>query len=114
MIYLLVFFAACGIGLVLWCLLGILLIPVFDYDMITICRAEGDGEGLEQKIRGYGWLRDGRLTGGRLIILNCGLTERGMEIARHLCRRYDWVSRYDGPLPAEFLAEKQDDDTIFV
>ena len=88
---LLVFLAAAGVALILWCLLGLLLAPVFGRNMVTLCYAEGDGGELEQKIRSYGWLRDGRLTGGRLVIVDCGLTEQGIGRMCLLQERYPWV-----------------------
>lgn len=106
--YLLLFLIVLGVALLLWCLLGILLVPVFDQEMITICRAKNNGAFLEYRVRGYGWLRDGRLTGGRLIIADCGLTDEGLEIAGRLCEQYDWVSYYKGALPS-WILEMQDD-----
>lgn len=114
MVFLLAFFTAAGIVLILWCLLGILLIPVFGDDMVTLCMAEGDGEDLEQKVRGYGWLRDGRLTGGRLVILNCGLSETGLKRVNCLCSQYDWVFRYDGEVPLALLGENRPEDAIYI
>ena len=48
---LLVFLAAAGVALIVWCLLGLLLAPAFGRIMVTLCYAEGDGGELEQKIR---------------------------------------------------------------
>ena len=88
---LLVFLAAAGILLLLWCLLGLLLSPVFGRDMVTYCYEKGDGDELEQRARAYGWLRDGRISGGRLVIVDCGLTEQGLERVRRLRERYPWL-----------------------
>lgn len=88
---LLVFLAAAGALLILWCLLGLLLAPVFGQNMVTLCYAMGDGEDLEQRVRAYGWLRDGRLSGGRLVIVDCGLTAQGIGRTGLLRQRYPWL-----------------------
>ncbi len=100
--YVMVFLAALGTALLLWCLMGLLLVPVFGENMVTVCMAFGDGKWLEQKVRGYNWLREGRKTGGRFLIADCGLTVRGMQIAERLCVRYEWVQMYTGDLPDIF------------
>ena len=88
---LVVFVFAFVFGVALWALFGLLLMPVFEEDMVTFFFARGSGEGLEQRVRGYGWLRDGKKHGGRLVIVDCGLTEQGLLTVQHLCRRYDWL-----------------------
>ncbi len=88
---LLIFLAAAGVVLLLWCLLGLLLLPVFGRNMVTLCYARGCGEDLEQKVRAYGWLRDGRISGGRMIVVDCGLSEQGVGRTHLLQERYPWV-----------------------
>lgn len=95
---LLVFFAVCGVVLLAWCLLGLLLEPVFGREMVTLYFVRGNGDGLERRVRAYGWLRDGRLTGGRLVLVDCGLTKPGLEAAEILRQRYGWLDYC--PLPA--------------
>lgn len=96
---LLVFFAALGVVLFFWCLLGILVAPVFGPDMVTLCFAKGEGKFLEHRVRSYGWFREGELTGGRLMIIDKGLSEEGLKIVACLCEKYEWVSCYQGELP---------------
>lgn len=103
---LLAFFVALGIALLLWCLLGLLLVPVFGPDMVTLCFAKKDGMFLEHRVRSYGWLREGRMTGGRLIIVDDGLSEEGQKLSKLLCDKYEWVSYYKGMLPERLLDEK--------
>ena len=86
-----VFFAAAGIVLMVWCLMGLLLQPVFGEGMVTIYPVEGDGEDLEQRVRAYGWLRDGKLSGGKLLIVDCGLSEEGIKKLKILKERYAWL-----------------------
>lgn len=87
----LIFLAAAGVALVLWCLLGLLLQPVFGRNMVTLCFARGDGRELEYRVRAYSWLREGRISGGRLALVDCGLTAHGRQVAELLCARYAWL-----------------------
>ena len=89
---LLVFVLAVAAMLILWCLLGLLLMPVFSHNMITCCFAKDDGEKLEQQIRAFGWLRDGKLSGGRFVIVDCGLNPEGVQIAKRLCKDHNWIT----------------------
>ena len=66
---LMVFFAGCGVVLLGWCLLGLLLEPIFGREMVTLYFVAGDAETMEHRVRAYGWLRDGRLTGGRMVLV---------------------------------------------
>lgn len=59
--------------------------------MVTVLYAKGNGERLEQKVRGFGWLREGQLRGGYLIVVDCGLTEKGKQTAAALCKQFDWM-----------------------
>ena len=88
---LLVFILGIGVAVVFWCLMGLLMLPVFGENMVTLCSADGEGDRLEQQVRAYGWLRDGQITGGKLLIVDHGLSPRGLELAMHLREQYDWV-----------------------
>lgn len=90
---LLIFLAAAGVILVVWCLVGVLLQPVFGRGMVTLCFVRGDGRDLEGRVRIYGWLREGRLSGGRLVLVDCGLTAHGLEVAGLLQDRFGWLER---------------------
>jgi len=48
-----------------WCLWGLFLGPVFGQEMLTLYYVRGDGHELENRVRSFGWFRDGK-TGGRL------------------------------------------------
>lgn len=88
---LIVFLLAVGIVMIGWCLTGLLLLPVFSEKMVTLCCSKGDGRKLEQQVRAYGWLRDGNLSGGTFLIVDCGLDETGVTCAQRLCRDRNWV-----------------------
>ena len=87
----LIFLAAAGVALVLWCLMGLMLHPVFGRTRVTLCFVRGDGRELEYRVRAYSWLREGRISGGRLALVDCGLTDRGRQAAELLRGRYTWL-----------------------
>lgn len=88
----LVFFAASGLVLLLWCFIGAMLRPVFCPKTVTLLPADGDGEKLEQQSRAFAWLRDGRTLGGKLVIIDCGLSEQGLACVKVLCEKYPWLT----------------------
>ena len=100
---LLVFLAAAGLILVIWCRWGLLLLPVFGHNMTTLCFSRGDGDELEQRVRAFGWLRDGKYTGGQLVIVDCGLTGLGLERAQRLRDRHHWVAYCPGPALIDYI-----------
>ena len=55
---LIAFFFALLVALALWALFGLLLLPVFDKDMVTLLFTCGDGGALEAKVRAFNWLRE--------------------------------------------------------
>ncbi len=100
---LLIFFAACGVLLLAWCLLGLLLEPVFSREMVTLYFVQGDGGGLERRVRAYGWLRDGKITGGKLVLVDCGLTKLGLETVEVLQQRFNWLDYCPAPALEDYL-----------
>lgn len=81
--------AAGGLLLFLWCLTGAFLLPARGFTLR--CRACGDGEGLEQQIRGAAWLFDTGLIKGSLEIADCGLSPAGLDRARRLARSRRYI-----------------------
>ncbi|MBP3634123.1 MAG: hypothetical protein J6J43_06090 [Oscillospiraceae bacterium] len=79
------------LGFVFWGLFGLLLLPVFGKNMVTFCFSQDAGSELEQRVRAYGWLRENKRRGGRFVIVDCGLSEKGLLTAQHLRRKYTWV-----------------------
>lgn len=76
--------AACGVALVLWCMVGWALFPCKGRRVILLYAA-GEGETLEQELRAQRWLRKSGLLCGRAIVVDCGLTTRGAARAQRLC-----------------------------
>ena len=81
--------AAAGLLLFLWCLAGAFLLPAHGFTLR--CRACGDGEGLEQRIRGAAWLFDTGLIRGSPEIADCGLSPVGLDRARWLARSRRYI-----------------------
>ena len=56
-----------------------------------LLRGQGDGDGLEQTVRGFVWLRGLGLLRVPILIADLGLDPRGREIALRLCARWPGV-----------------------
>lgn len=104
---LLIFLAAAGVLLLLWCLLGLVLLPVFGRSMVTLYYVKGNGEGVEQRVKAYGWLREGRIAGGRLIVVDCGLTEQGIGRVHLLQERYPWLETCQAAAVKDYIDQMQ-------
>ena len=85
------FFFVLLLSFVLWALFGLLLLPVFSGNMLTLLFASGHGGTLEMRVRAYSWLRENKKRGGRLVIVDCGLSHTGLEIAQQLRKKWPWV-----------------------
>lgn len=88
----LAFLAVIGLVSLGWLGFGWLLLPVGGAGTVCLLPGRGAGETLEQAVTGLVWLRGGGLFGGRLVIVDCGLTEEGRAVARALTRREDTVT----------------------
>lgn len=71
----------------------------------------GGGQGRraadwEQTVHGLLWLRRGDLWRYRIIIVDCGLEERGQKIARYLSRDHDQVVVCNREDLARLLADR--------
>lgn len=88
---LLVFFLVLLLGFILWALIGLIHIPVFSGNMVSFLFASDDGEELEGRVRSYGWLREGKGHSGRLVIVDCGLSAAGLDLAQRLRKDRVWL-----------------------
>lgn len=84
-------FFALIVALALWALFGLFLMPVFGENTVLLLFSAEDGRELEVRTRGVSWLRDQEKNGGRLVIVDCGLTEEGLCIVEKLREKYPWV-----------------------
>lgn len=79
--------AVVGLLSLSWLLLGRLLTPAGSGETLSLVPGRGDGETLEQSVRGLLWLRGGGLLAGNIVIVDCGLTAAGRAVAVALCLR---------------------------
>lgn len=77
---------AFGVACLLWVGLGRLLLPCACSVRASVM-GQGDGEGLEQTVKGLLWLRRTGLWHGVIIIENGGLNPEGMALAETLARQ---------------------------
>lgn len=79
--------AVAGLMSLSWLLMGHILTPAGGTGTVSLIPGTGDGETLEQSVRGLLWLQGGGLLGGRVLIVDCGLTPAGRAVAAALCIR---------------------------
>lgn len=79
--------AAVGLLSLSWLLMGYILTPAGRGEGLSVIPGRGDGETLEQSVRGFLWLRGGGLLRGDVVIVDCGLTPTGRAVAAALCLR---------------------------
>lgn len=73
---------AAGLLGLCWLAFGRLLAPVGKADRsMAVVPASGDGEGLEQEVRGLLWLKSGNMAKFTVVIADCGLNDRGRTLA---------------------------------
>lgn len=74
-----------------WWLMGRLLCPVPASGTWVLLTGRGNGEGLEQKVRAFVWLRSLGLLRCPLVIADIGLDVQGREVALRLAARWHGV-----------------------
>ena len=79
--------AVTGLISIGWLCFGRLFTPAGGHQACTLVPAAGDGDDLEQAVNGLLWLRSGEFLGGKVVILDCGLTPAGRALAVAICRR---------------------------
>ena len=80
------------LAVTIWGFLAWLLRPVYGRKTLTLFFVDGEGAGLEQQVRSFGWNRAGRSSGGELLLVDCGLDEQGLSTAQILMRERPWLS----------------------
>lgn len=89
--------AVVGLLSLSWLLLGHILTPAGSGESLSIVPGRGDGETLEQSVRGLLWLRGGGLLAGNVVIVDCGLAPTGRAVAAALCLREPGVELWTLP-----------------
>ena len=80
-----------GLAFAAWWLFGRLLRPIPEQGFRVIIPGRGEGEGLEQTVRAFLWLRGLGLLNCPLVIANVDLTPQGWELALRLTARWPGV-----------------------
>ncbi len=95
--------AVCTLGLAFaaWWLLGRLLRPIPGREGFAVLPGRGDGEGLEQGVRSFLWLRSLGLLNCPVVIADVSLSPEGREVALRAASRWPEVLVW----PASSLAE---------
>ena len=70
-----------------WLVLGRLVMPQEPGEWLSVLAAQGDGETLEQSVRGLIWLRCAGVATGTIVILDRGLSPEGKRLAQALCQK---------------------------
>lgn len=94
-----------GLGFLLWWLAGRLLRPISGPAARIVIRGRGDGEELEQAVRGFIWLRSLGMLTCPVVIADGGLSPVGREIALRLAARWPDVVVW----PMDWLGEQFND-----
>ena len=85
------FFFVLLICFVMWALMGLFMVPVYTENMVSFLFVGSQTEKIEGNVRSYGWFRENRRKGGKLVIVDCGLTAEGIGIVQQLCAERDWL-----------------------
>lgn len=80
-----------GLACLVWWLMGKLVCPVSSSGTWVVLVGRGEGDGLEQKVRAFIWLRSLGLLRCPVVIADAGLDETGREVALRLARRWSGV-----------------------
>ena len=75
---------AAGILLFAWAIAAVLILPAKD-DCVVLA-ASGDAEDLQQRVRAYSFLRDSGMARMRIVIVDCGLSQEGLQTVQRLKR----------------------------
>ena len=102
------FLLSVGILLIFWCLTGLLLMPVFSEQMVTLYYVQGEGNRMESRVLGFSWFRESGQEDGKLLLVDCGLTEEGRRSALALQNQYPWVEYCTWEKLGEYLCRKED------
>ena len=99
----------CVLGLMgcFWWLTGRLLRPLPCGNAFILLRGRGEGDALEQSVRGFIWLRGLGLLKAPILIVDLGLSQRGREIALRLCARWPGVILWPGEDLGAYLNSDQ-------
>lgn len=81
--------AACGILLVLWIVIGLMLMPFAPRNSCMILWVHSNRDRLELQVRAYGWLLNTGLVRSKLLLI--AADEEEAELARAISVNYSWA-----------------------
>lgn len=85
--------ASIGTATLLWWMVqGLIYVPPRHRGTIVLVAARGDGDELEAQIRALSLMGGERHPVGEILLVDCGLTEEGRTLCRHLARQYRRVT----------------------
>ena len=91
---LLAMLAAVGLASLLWAAVRAVFFPGVPQQrrIVALIPALGDGEGLEQQVRTLRSMRKERNVFSLVLLVDCGLSEKGKKLSRLLARQDRWVT----------------------
>ena len=95
---------AFGLAVVGWGLFGLLLRPRPGGEAWVVLPGRGEGEGLEQLVRSFIWLRGMGLLRCPIVIANVDLTPAGWELASRLTARWPEVALWPAAELGEYIS----------
>ena len=87
--------AAIGLASMMWVVVKAVLYAPLEWrrpGAVALIPAQGDGDGLEEQVRTMERLRKEQALVGTVLLVDCGLTEEGLRLARLLARDRRWVA----------------------
>ena len=96
----------CVLGLAFagWWLFGLLLRPLPGREAKVVLAGRGDGNGLEQMVRSFLWLRGLGLLRCPIVIADVGLNPAGWELALGLTARWPEVILWPGEELGDYIS----------
>ena len=80
--------AAIGLASILWMIVRAALLAPARPCATALISARGSGEDLEEQVMALSLLYLERDAPGEILLVDCGLTEEGKTLCRHLARQY--------------------------
>ena len=102
--------AAFGAAALLWCVAGLMLLPVTGCETRTLLHVGGACPALEYRVRGCLLLRRLALPNVRIVLVDCGMTAQTAEVARRLAADHDAVELVSAEDLKSYLDQVRIDD----
>ncbi len=100
--------AVVGLLSLSWLCFSHILAPLGGEETVSLVPGRGDGESLEQAVRGLLWLRGSGFFLGEVVIVDCGLTPSGRAVAAALCLQEPGMEVCSAEEAVERVKEKRE------